>query len=648
MNVLSSRPSFAFQDRAPSSERRASGSLRSASVDGLDLVRDAMLVLRTDGVVLDLNEAAVRLYGYSRGELIGMSIDRLRPVSLHASIAAHLAAANAGGVEFDTRHVTKDGRTLHVEVSAQGCDVACGRVIVGTIRDVTAHRSALEELRRSEANFRTVLDNCPDPIALAIGGELSYVNSAWLALLGYNEASSCIGRSVFDVIHPDEHQDVRARIADLETVQPRVERRLVRSDGTIATVLVTTTTLSFHDGPALLVHARDLTGQKILESQLVIAERLTSVGTLAAGVAHEINNPLAYVTNNLEFARSEAQALAAMIDDEGPIAVRLREMTQALREAELGAERVRQIVLDLKTFSRIDDESRGSVDVRKTLELAISMATNEIRHRARLVFQAAPVPKIDANEAKLGQVFLNILINAAQAIPEGRADSHVIRVGLGTDSQRQVVITISDDGEGIAPELLQRVFDPFFTTKPQGIGTGLGLAICHNIVRSLKGEIAIESTLGLGTTVRITLPAVMSTLQHTPSNRTSLMPRPSRARIVLVDDEPMIGAAVARILGRDHDVVLLSKAREAVDRITAGERFDVILCDLMMPQMTGMDLFAVLTEIAPDQAERMRFVTGGTFTEGARTFVDQRPHRVIAKPFRSSQLRKLIAEMFET
>ena len=149
-------------------------------------------------------------------------------------------------------------------------------------------------------------------------------------------------------------------------------------------------------------------------------------------------------------------------------------------------------------------------------------------------------------------------------------------------------------------------------------------------------------------TVRITLPAPMPALKRRPSAGHSVMPRPIRARILLIDDEPMIGAAIRRILAKEHDVVVLTSAREAADRIAAGERFDVILCDLMMPEMTGMDLHEALVASAPDQAERMRFVTGGTFTDRARRFVDERPDLVIQKPFRASQLRKLIAEMFES
>ena len=218
----------------------------------------------------------------------------------------------------------------------------------------------------------------------------------------------------------------------------------------------------------------DITERKSLETRLRIADRMASVGTLAAGVAHEINNPLAYVMANLAFVVEELRR------DFGGMA----EVIEALDEARAGAERVRVIVRDLKTFSRQHQDELVPVDVRKVLEASVSIAWNEIRHRARLVKLLADVPDVMASEARLGQVCLNLLVNAAQALPVGAAEKNEIRLTTSLEAGR-VVIEVADTGPGIPPEVLSRIFDPFFTTKAAGVGTGLGLSICRSIVQSL-------------------------------------------------------------------------------------------------------------------------------------------------------------------
>jgi signal transduction histidine kinase len=227
----------------------------------------------------------------------------------------------------------------------------------------------------------------------------------------------------------------------------------------------------------------------------MLADRMASVGTLAAGVAHEINNPLAFILANLEFAIGE-------LGDAGASA----EVSPALTEARAGPLRVREIVRDLRAFSRAEPGGSEVVDPRSVLQSAIGLAQNEIRHRARLDVDAGEIPLVVASERRLGQVLVNLLINAAQAIPEGRAAENVVCATTGTAPDGRARIEISDTGSGIAPELLGQIFDPFFTTKPVGVGTGLGLSICHGIVAALGGEIQVESAAGKGSTFRVLLP----------------------------------------------------------------------------------------------------------------------------------------------
>ena len=276
------------------------------------------------------------------------------------------------------------------------------------------------------------------------------------------------------------------------------------------------------------------------------------------------------------------------------------------------------------------------------IESSLQMASTEIRHRARLVKDYRSTPPAYGNEARLGQVFLNLIVNAAQAIAEGNAEKNEIRILTYTSDDSGAVVEVLDTGAGIATEDLPRVFEPFFTTKEIGMGTGLGLSICQRIVHEMGGNIIVESEVGKGTRFRVLLP---------PSPTDALVPEVPeagpvepvrRGRILVVDDEPMVVNAVLRSLGNVHEVKAVLTAREALRRIEDGERYDVIVCDLMMPQMTGMELHAVLSKLAPDQAERMIFMTGGAFTPRARTFLDSISNQRVEKPFDSIHFRRLI------
>jgi signal transduction histidine kinase len=369
------------------------------------------------------------------------------------------------------------------------------------------------------------------------------------------------------------------------------------------------------------------------------AERLVSMGRLAGGVAHEINNPLGYVLSNLEL-------VAEQLRDQ-PGAAGSEEIKEMLSEARSGVERIRRIVRDLKSFSRADEERRVPVDLRKALEPAINITQNEIKHRARLVRAYSDIPLVECDEVRLGQVFVNLLVNAAQSIPEGRAEDNEIRVVTRTSSAGEAVVEVHDTGTGVAPENIDRIFDPFFTTKDVGAGTGLGLSICHGIVTALGGQLVAESEPG-ATVFRVTLPAARKQAAAPARATPPAAPETGRrGRILAVDDDPLGARVLVRVLGKDHDVTALCDARLALERVAGGERFDVILCDLMMPDMTGMELCEKLGEVAPEQAERMVFITGGAFTPDAKAFLDRVRNQRVEKPFGAAVLRALVRGMVE-
>jgi signal transduction histidine kinase len=381
--------------------------------------------------------------------------------------------------------------------------------------------------------------------------------------------------------------------------------------------------------------------QTRMREQLVISERMASAGTLAAGVAHEINNPLAVAIANLEFVTEQLSEHARGARDTEPTR-RVATLLEPMRDTREALERIRDIVRDVKLFSRPEQETTGPIDVQRVVDSASRMAWNEIRHRALLVKDYRPTPLALANESRLGQVLLNLIVNAAQAMPEGHADRHELRVATRTGSDGRVVIEVADTGAGIPRHHLDRIFDPFFTTKAVGVGTGLGLSICQRIVTQLGGTIEVESELGKGSLFRVRLPAAQE--DKAGPRPGSVPPVPSqRARVLVVDDEAALGRVLARSLEDDHDVEAVTTGKEVFSRVLAGERFDVILSDLMMPEMTGMELYEQLSIVAPDQARRMIFLTGGAFTASARAFYDKVPNPKAEKPLQQKDLLALIA-----
>jgi two-component system cell cycle sensor histidine kinase/response regulator CckA len=397
--------------------------------------------------------------------------------------------------------------------------------------------------------------------------------------------------------------------------------------------------------------------------RLAHLDRMASLGTLAAGIAHEINNPLTYVIANLELIEEEIPRLiqeystAMQRGPSGPssarpaerptatVVARLNEISARLRDALDGSERIRGIVLNVKTFSRASDDHRTYVDVRSVLDSSIKVVMSEIRQRARLVKEYDHVPLVLANPGQLGQVFLNLLLNAAHSIEREEPETNVIRVATRKAPGGNIAVEVSDTGKGIPAEAQPRIFDPFFTTKPIGVGTGLGLSVCHGIVRSLGGTITVDSEMRRGSTFRVLLPAAPERSIAPPKPAPAPIPQ-VHGRVLIIDDEPKVAEAVRDMFGPTYETKIVTSGSEALALLTQepdDQHFDVILCDLHMPDLSGMDLHQRLAENRPATAARMVFMTGGTFTERSREFVSRISNPCVDKPIDVQQLRQLVA-----
>jgi PAS domain S-box-containing protein len=514
-----------------------------------------------------------------------------------------------------------------------------------SIRYSLQHARTLEALRRSQESFRALIERQPDGVSVQEGETIVYANPALLNMLGCSSPEEIVGHGLVNAaqmfLQSEEWERFERDFAESKrTGQPITSRevRIQRRTGESAYVELSQVPLVFDGKPCMLWSVRDLTEHRQMQARLLRADRMASLGTLAAGVAHEINNPLAYTLANLDYLETNVLPRLQPADS---VAGELREL---LAEARGGAARVRDIVRQLRMFSRVDEDARPvPVDVHSVVETAISMAMNELKHRARLVrdYGGGEPLRAEANEGRLGQVILNLLVNAAHAIPEGDVERNEIRVvtrlrGTG------VRIEVQDTGMGIPPENLERVFEPFFTTKPTGLGTGLGLSICQGIITGFGGRMGVESQVGKGSTFWVQLRATQALRASSQPALPSVGAPARRGRILVVDDEPMIGQAIRRTLQQEHEVICLTSAREACERLLGGERFDLILCDVMMPEMSGVDLHQVLSGHSSELAGRMVFLTGGAFTPVAREFLARVRNRRMDKPFSSQELRALV------
>jgi signal transduction histidine kinase/ActR/RegA family two-component response regulator len=476
-----------------------------------------------------------------------------------------------------------------------------------------------------------------------------YANRAMLEYLGYDSQGTLTVPTLVElsdeIIHPGDRQRTRAAFqelfAGLGAGGPGTgwESKVVRTDDVrlrrrgdaalrfcdIHGVLV------MHDGrPAVVTMLQDQTERRAAADRIRLADRMSSLGTLAAGVAHEINNPLTYVIGNLDLVA------ARLGRGNGDGAAPDPELAVALGRMQTGLDRIRRTVRALKTFTRADEETLGAVDVARVLDSCIEMVQAHLRHRGRVVRDYAPAPAVRGNEARLGQVFLNLLVNAADALDERQSPRNEVRVAVAA-ADGQVTVEVRDNGCGIAPEVLPRVFDPFFTTKPVGVGTGLGLFVSHEIVAALGGDIAVDSVLGQGTWARVRLPAAAEAAAGGAVRGAGPQ---ARARVLVIDDEPLVLDVIRRVLQHDHDVETESEPRRALQRLLGADRdrFALILCDLMMPDLSGAELVARLRAGAPDVVARVAFMTGGAVSPGAEAALGRAAHPTLEKPFEPGEL----------
>lgn len=472
--------------------------------------------------------------------------------------------------------------------------------------------------------FRVLAEASPDSIVVIQQGRVVYANPASARVLGFDDPDEFIARPLDQLlIDPEETRIMGERIGRMlrgERLAPR-EYAGRRKDGGVAVMEISTTAITYDGAPAVLALGRDTGERRAWHAELLRNDRLASIGILAASVAHEINNPLTYMMLHLE----RLAALAAAEIPDPRLRARIDEMIASARE---GGGRVRTIVRDLLTVARHDHEA-APVQVETALDTALKLAGPTLSERAEVVRRDHATPPVTANVGRLSQVFLNLLLNAADAFERAAPGNRVV-IDVEPDGDH-VRVAIADNGRGIPAELLGQLFQPLFTTKPRGSGTGLGLSICKSIVTELGGTITATSSPGAGTRMEVRLPVAPPRADSAPADEPATSG--ARRRIAIIDDDVLLARSFAALVATRHEVETFTAPRAALAALADGPLFDHVLCDVNMPGLNGPDLYADLCVRRPEYAERFTMVTGGAHTARLEALLAEGRVGLLRKPF---------------
>jgi PAS domain S-box-containing protein len=604
--------------------------------------------------ILFVSQSVVRMLGYEReDELVGHPPLAFVHPDYHPILQKRLARIyGREGVNplVESEWIRKDGSRLSVEASSISILYEGQPAVMAVLRDSAPRKKAEDALRKSEKNFKTIIQEMPDGVLIVDQDRILFTNQTLARLLGYSSEKELVGRPKFDFIHPDYHSIVRERmdrIIGAGGANPILRLKMLGKCGEALDFESSSISIEFEGKPAVMAVLRDITQQNQLEQQGVLNEKLATVGTLAAGIAHEVNNPLTYVLANLVFLRENLDELNHCMEENGRADTKtlkiFKEMRGEIDESTQGGGRIRDIVRGLKSFVRTDEDEVSSVDLNQTVDAAINMTFHEFKHKAQVEKDFAPrLPALTVNPGKLLQVFINLLVNAAQAIEGNDPAQHKIHIRTG-QLEGSLFAEFTDTGKGMPPNILNHIFDPFFTTKPVGVGTGLGLPICLKIVKHYQGTLEVQSSVGKGTTFTVRLPlenGFKAAAVYPPPPTT-----PERGRVLIVEDEPGNLEVLTRLLKKKNDVL---SALTGLDALAILERekgkVDSLVSDLNMPDMNGMNLYKNLAQKFPGLEKRIIFITGGIFTEELRDFLKTVPNRCLEKPLKFEDLQGAVSQ----
>jgi PAS domain S-box-containing protein len=485
--------------------------------------------------------------------------------------------------------------------------------------DIRPRRRADAALRTSEALFRRLAEAAPDAIVISVNGIFRYCNQATLRMLGHDQLDTVLGTSLASILEPDEVGVMIDRMRRQHAGEPMAPReyRARRRDGTPITIEISASPMEFEGQPAMLAVGRDVEARKRQQAELIRADRMAAVGTLAAGIAHEVNNPLTYVI--LQLGRMRGAVRKLVPDD-----LQRADVDAMIADALDGSQRVAHIVRDLLWFAREDQSAPSAVILDEPVLTAVKLATSALRDRATVRVDLEGAPAVAANAARLTQVFVNLIVNAAQAFTGDAPATQRIDI-TWRPAGEQIVIEVADNGPGL-PATHARMFEAFFTTK--SAGTGLGLAISRSILEDAGGSIDAIDRPGGGAIFRVSLPRWRGT--HSAACEAATDHEP--LRLLIVDDEALLASALAKALGDTHSCAIARNAAEALHLVRTGD-WHAILCDLHLPDRSGLALCHQVLDEQPGYQGRIVFITGGAMSPAQAAEIAALGAVVVAKPF---------------
>ena len=378
---------------------------------------------------------------------------------------------------------------------------------------------------------------------------------------------------------------------------------------------------------------RDITNQKISARKLELEQRQAAIGTMASRLAHQVNNPLAVVVMHAESVREELLRARELVAAGEPGAIaRLDDALAAHVELGKAVFEIAQIMTDMRAFSQ-PSTSAGNTDLRRAIEWAVKASSHEFRDRARVRTNIEVSKLVELDEPRLGQLLVNLLVNAAAAIEPGAGERNTVTITARMDGEDRVVIEVVDTGRGMTADVVARAFEPALAIVADRIGIGLGLASARAIARSVGGEVELVSAVGAGTTVRVVLPIAVRTT-------TGPLGETDRARVLVIDDDDSYLRGVRRTL-RGHDVTCCATVGDALDQM-ASHSFDVVLAEMRMPDMSGIEMYQQLLQVRPELARRVVFVAQPHTNDRFSDFLAAVPNQCVEKPMEPAALRALV------
>ena len=510
------------------------------------------------------------------------------------------------------------------------------------VENITQSKLSEAALLESEKRYRNLVESSPDTIAIHSEGKIVFINTAGAKLLGAENPEQIIGKEIVNFVHPDYREPVKERLSRMKEEtkdEPLIEGKIVRLDGSMIDVEIAATPFVHQGKNGMQVIVRNITEKKKSETQFLRTQRLESIGTLASGIAHDINNVLTPMMLSLELLQEK-------ITDNGS-----QKLLNALeRSTQRGASLVKQI----QSFAKGLESERVALQVSNLISEITQIAKETFPRSIEIrTNMSKDLWTISGDATQLHQVLMNLCVNARDAMPDGGIlrisaenifiDETFARMNIDARVDQYIVITVSDTGIGIPPEIMDRIFDPFFTTKQHGKGTGLGLSTTLGIVKSHGGFMNVYSEVGKGTVFKVYLPVVMTIEEQKVKKEQPELLRGHGESILVVDDESMIREITCSILEKHgYKVLMANDGKEAIALyFQHKEEIKLVLIDMMMPIMDGPASIRELRKVNPDI--KIIGVSGLTEKDKLAEVSDIHLHAFLTKPYTAEKLLKNIS-----